>query len=133
MELFQTASMHLISGWTASEIPAPVTQQVANSILAVQDGDPGLNNGWHDFKALLQNAQGGTSSVVQLVNEMSRAILTKAQDALGNYVNAAWELNHEVPGTRSSMFNGQLVLLQRMSKEAALISLNRGDGQLSYK
>merc|ERR1719277_1346600 len=58
---------------------------------------------------------------------MSQSILAKTEDAMAMYIDSAWSIDQAVPGTRSSTASAQLMLVQRMSTEAALVSLGRSD------
>jgi len=116
---FDTAFGKLMYGSTSSSIPAPPTQGVADQLVVVK----GL---WTSFKVLLENNVNntGNTTILAAVATDSVPLLTEANKAVTEYVNAATAAGASVPGTVVNVAGRQRMLSQRMSKEALLVALN---------
>ena len=97
----------IISGDTT--LPVPIVQVVADRLF--------------DLAEDLADVQ---SLTVDQYADASLNLLQKSELAINAYVDAAFDMDPNVPGARSSLASSLLMLLEKMCKEAVLVGLGKG-------
>ncbi|CAJ1381428.1 unnamed protein product [Effrenium voratum] len=97
----------IISGDTT--LPVPIVQVVADRLF--------------DLAEDLADVQ---SLTVDQYAHASLNLLQKSELAINAYVDAAFDMDPNVPGARSSLASSLLMLLEKMCKEAVLVGLGKG-------
>ncbi|CAJ1396108.1 unnamed protein product [Effrenium voratum] len=99
----------IISGDTSATLPVPIVQVVADRLF--------------DLAEDLADVQ---SLTVDQYAHASLNLLQKSELAINAYVDAAFDMDPNVPGARSSLASSLLMLLEKMCKEAVLVGLGKG-------
>ena len=109
-------SQKIIEGDLAAGIPVPPMQEVLNQMRIV-------STGWEELVALIQETMYGTidAITVRKVAALNRGIVVQLYLACDAYVTAATLANPNLRTTIINIAGRQRMLLQKMSKEAALI------------
>ena len=99
----------IMSGDTSATLPVPIVQVVADRLF--------------DLAEDLADVQ---SLTVDQYAHASLNLLQKSELAINAYVDAAFDMDPNVPGARSSLASSLLMLLEKMCKEAVLVGLGKG-------
>ncbi|CAJ1385653.1 unnamed protein product [Effrenium voratum] len=99
----------IMSGDTSATLPVPIVQVVADRLF--------------DLAEDLADVQ---SLTVDQYAHASLSLLQKSELAINAYVDAAFDMDPNVPGARSSLASSLLMLLEKMCKEAVLVGLGKG-------
>ena len=106
----------IIEGDLAAGIPVPPMQEVLNQVRIV-------STGWEELVALIQETMYGTIDAITVRNvaALTRGIVDQMYLACDAYVTAATLANPNLRTTIIIIAGRQRMLLQKMTKEAALI------------
>ena len=98
----------IISGDSSATLPVPIVQVVADRLFDLAED---------------------LADVHLTVDQYAHAslnLLQKSELAMNAYVDAAFDMDPNVPGARSSLASSLLMLLEKMCKEAVLVGLGKG-------
>eukprot|EP00931_Biecheleriopsis_adriatica_P032906 TRINITY_DN19142_c0_g2_i1.p1 TRINITY_DN19142_c0_g2~~TRINITY_DN19142_c0_g2_i1.p1 ORF type:complete len:807 (+),score=150.51 TRINITY_DN19142_c0_g2_i1:91-2511(+) len=109
MQDLSTQLSWVISGYTPEALPVPILQSVADRLFD-----------------LAEELAAFQSSTVDEAAKDSLNLLQKAELAMGAYVDAAFAMDQNVQGARSSLASSLLMLLEKMCKEAVLVGSGKG-------
>lgn len=111
---FENTWRHLVSGSTPAGLPAPPSQRVADTLLAIEDG-------WAVYREYLKSGSGTPVQVRDIADDVAKL----CRDAVTAYVSTAEEMNTDVPGARSAQVSLLYSILQDVLKEASFMSLTQ--------
>eukprot|EP00933_Yihiella_yeosuensis_P059717 TRINITY_DN6131_c0_g1_i2.p1 TRINITY_DN6131_c0_g1~~TRINITY_DN6131_c0_g1_i2.p1 ORF type:complete len:912 (-),score=203.57 TRINITY_DN6131_c0_g1_i2:660-3251(-) len=118
---------NLIEGSIKYDIPSPPTQKIADELLAIFDYFADLRKG------MLDSIQTDLNKiVVAKIASSSKALLVEQDKAVQYYVEAAKKADPTVPGYVVNVATRQMMVFQKMAKEAMLI-LYGADVQQNWK
>lgn len=111
-------------GSTPDSLPAPPTEAVLKQIFDVSEL-------WTSFRALIDTDIHSAAEAADIVNDvlsLGESLLVSADDLVSLYVDAAWENNENVNGTRILSAARQLTLIEKMTKEVVCLGFSNITG-----